>query len=78
MDNIQKIANPSVVTALTADAAIADDSKRTLKEIDTASANQIFSIFGVKDPGCDKNNDGIIKGDELKCLGKIWKYFVPK
>jgi hypothetical protein len=55
-----------------------DDSKRTVKSIDVPSANQLFSIFGLKDPGCDKNKDGQISDDELGCLGKIWKNYVPK
>lgn len=55
-----------------------DDSKRTLTSIDVISAGQLFTIFGLKDPGCDKNNDSQVNGDELKCLGKIWKNFVPK
>ena len=41
------------------------------------TANQLFSVFGITDPGCDKNNDQKVAGDELKCLGKIWKSYVP-
>lgn len=55
-----------------------DDSKRTLKSIDTASVNQIFSLFKIQDPGCDKDSNGLVEGDELKCLGKLWKYYLPK
>jgi hypothetical protein len=32
----------------------------------------------LKDPGCDKNKDGNVDGDELECLSKIRKNFVPK
>lgn len=76
--NLDKLANKQTADAIRNDLNTDDDSKRTLKSIDTASANQLFSIFGLKDPGCDKNNNGQVDGDELKCLGKIWKYFVPK
>jgi hypothetical protein len=38
----------------------------------------MFSLFGLKDPGCDKNGDGTIKGDELACLNKIWKNYIPQ
>jgi hypothetical protein len=55
-----------------------DDSKRTVTSIDVTTTNQLFSVFGLKDPNCDKNADGQVSGDELKCLGKIWKNFVPK
>jgi hypothetical protein len=54
-----------------------DPKKRTFEVIDTATVNQIFSLFGLKDPGCDKNNNGTVEGDELKCLNKIWIYYVP-
>jgi hypothetical protein len=50
---------------LIADLNQSDDSKRTLVSIDSTTANQIFSLFRLKDPGCDKNNDGNISGDEL-------------
>lgn len=63
---------------LVADLNQADDSKRTLKEVSALSANQLFTILGVYDPGCDKNNDGKINGDELKCLNFAWKSFLPK
>ena len=54
-----------------------DDSKRTLKEIDDPSVDDIFEIFKLENPKCDKNNDGVVSGEELKCFGKIWKNFVP-
>jgi hypothetical protein len=75
---LSKLANQQTASSLQADLNNDDDTKRTLNSIDTASVNQIFSIFGLKDPGCDKNNDGSVNGDELKCLSKIWKNFVPK
>ena len=49
----------------------------TLNEIDNASVAQIFTFFGLKDPGCDKNGNGKVDGEETKCLGKLWKYYVP-
>jgi hypothetical protein len=76
--NINKFANQTTAQALKADLEQTDDKKRTLKALDNATANQIFSLFGLKDPGCDKNNNGSVEGDELKCLGKLWKYYVPK
>jgi hypothetical protein len=54
-----------------------DDSKRVLTSIDTDTAAALFEIFQLDDPGCDKNGDHVVSGDELKCLGKIWKNFVP-
>ena len=54
-----------------------DDSQRQLKEIDNISANQLFGILGLADPQCDKNQDGTIKGDELKCLNYAWKAYLP-
>lgn len=54
-----------------------DDSKRVLTSIDNTTAATIFEIFGLQDPKCDKNGDGAVSGDELKCLSKIWKNFVP-
>lgn len=55
-----------------------DDSKRSLKEISALSANQLFTVLGLYDPGCDKDNNGVIKGDELKCLNFAWKSFIPQ
>lgn len=77
LDNIDKLANKDAANQLKADLNIEDDSKRTMKEIDTTTASQLFGIFNLKDPGCDKNKDNVIKGDELTCLNKIWKYYVP-
>lgn len=76
--NINKITNLSVAEAIKADLNETDDSKRKLTSIDTNSASQLFSIFGLKDPNCDKDKSGDLTGDELKCLSKISKNFVPK
>ena len=46
--------------------------------IDVITANQIFSLLQIKDPGCDKNQDKVLSHSELKCLNKIWKYYLPK
>ena len=48
-----------------------------MKILDAVTANQIFGIFGLKDPDCDSNDDGYLVGLELKCLNKIWKYYIP-
>lgn len=72
------LANQDIAAKLRNDLNTDDDSKRTVNSIDVASVNQIFSGFGLKDPECDKNKDGQVNGDELKCLSKIWKNFVPK
>ncbi len=50
----------------------------TFSAIDVASVAQIFTAFGVKTPDCDADKNGKIEKDELKCLGKLWKYYVPK
>lgn len=75
--SLNKFANQEVANSLKNDLNTADDSKRTLTKIDNLSANQLFSIFELKDPNCDKNNDGFVTGDELGCLSKIRKNFVP-
>jgi hypothetical protein len=75
---LNRIANSQVAQSVKNDLTTDDDTQRTLNSLDTTSANQLFSIFGLKDPGCDTNKDGQVSGDELKCLGKIWKNFVPK
>lgn len=51
--------------------------QRTLKIIDVVSANQVFSLFGLNDPNCDKNGNKYLEEEELKCFAKIWKSFVP-
>lgn len=77
LGNIDKFANQDTALKLKADLEEPDAKKRTLEALDTATANQVFSLFGLQDPGCDKSGNGLIEGDELKCLNKIWKYFVP-
>lgn len=47
-----------------------------MKIIDAVTVNQIFGIFQLSDPGCDSNQDGYVIDEELKCLNKIWKYYV--
>lgn len=37
----------------------------------------MFDILSIDYPGCDKNGDGTVKGDELKCLNLAWKAYVP-
>lgn len=54
-----------------------DDGDRVLTSIDVVSANEIFKIFNIKPPICDKDGNGIVKGLELKCFNKIWKYYIP-
>lgn len=54
-----------------------DDGKRTLKELSALNANQVFGALGLDDPNCDANGDGVIKGDELKCLNYAWKAYIP-
>ena len=72
------LTNQTTAQALKADLEQSDASKMSLKEIDVGSVSQIFSKFGLKDPSCDKDGNGKVSGDELKCLGKLWKYFLPK
>lgn len=63
--------------ALKADLNNNDDSKRSLKELSATNAANIWTVLGLDDPKCDANNDGTVKGDELKCLNWAWKAFVP-
>lgn len=49
-----------------------------MTQIDVVTVNQIFSMLSISDPNCDRNGDGWISGSELKCLNKIWKFYVPK
>lgn len=69
--------NQTVKQSLLNDLNQPDDSKRTLTSIDNTSADIIFGIFKLQNPGCDTNKDGVVSGDELKCFSKIWKNFVP-
>ena len=63
LSNLDGLANQETAKALRADLNEKDEGKRTLKSIDTASVNQLFSVLGIKDPGCDKNNDNKVEGD---------------
>jgi hypothetical protein len=76
--NIPKFANQASAVALEADLQQQNDKKRAMNGIDIVTVNQLFSLFRLKDPGCDKDNNGMIEKEELKCLNKIWKYYVPK
>lgn len=72
------LANQATAATLREDLGNVDSSKHKLKDIDVASVAQIFTYFGLKDPNCDTNKNGKIDGDELKCLNKIWRYYLPK
>ncbi len=48
-----------------------------MTSLDALTANQIFGIFDLEDPECDQSGDGFLTGLELKCLNKLWKYYVP-
>ena len=61
-----------------ADLNQASDSDRKMKSITIGAVNKIFEILQVKNPGCDANDDGVVKGDELKCLNYAWKGFLPE
>lgn len=78
LENISKFADQSFATKLQADLNNDDDGSRQLKEISSLSANQLFSILGLNDPGCDRNGDKVINGDELKCLNFAWKAYLPQ
>eukprot|EP00178_Gracilaria_changii_P004683 TRINITY_DN17638_c0_g1_i1.p1 TRINITY_DN17638_c0_g1~~TRINITY_DN17638_c0_g1_i1.p1 ORF type:complete len:121 (+),score=17.07 TRINITY_DN17638_c0_g1_i1:11-373(+) len=75
---IPSLTNQTTAQALKADLEQTDKTKLALKEIDNGTVSQIFSKFGLKDPSCDKDGNGKVSGDELKCLGKLWKYYLPK
>jgi len=70
--------NQNTANALRTDLNEVEEKKRKLVSIDSTTVSQIFLLFGLKDPGCDTNKDGIVSGDELKCLNKLWKYYVPR
>ena len=78
MDNIDGFADRDFANALKADLNKEDDGDRKLRELSTVSANQLFTVLKLDDPGCDENGDGIIKGDELKCLNYAWKAYLPQ
>lgn len=71
------ISNQTLSKLLLNDIFTDDDAERSLKEIDVTSASEIFAIFNLKAPVCDKNGDGVVKDIELKCFNKIWKYYLP-
>ena len=77
MDNLGAFADQNFAKMLEKDLKESDDSNRQLKELSTVSANQLFGILGLADPGCDKDSNGKIKGDELKCLNYAWKAYLP-
>ena len=54
-----------------------DDSERDLRDITPETAGELFSIFELQPVECDRNSNGLVSGPELKCLNKIWKYFIP-
>lgn len=78
MANIGNFADEDFAKKLESDLKTDDDSDRKLVEISTLSANQLFTVLKVNDPNCDANDDGVIKGDELKCLNYAWKAFLPQ
>lgn len=76
--SLKGFADQTFASQLEADLNNNDDSKRTLKELSPVSANQLFTALGLDDPNCDANGDGVIKGDELKCLNFAWKAYLPR
>lgn len=78
MSSLSGFADQAFAAQLKADLNNNDDSKRTLKEISAVSANQLFTALSLDDPNCDANGDGVIKGDELKCLNYAWKAYLPE
>ena len=77
MKNLHRLVNTTAAEELKEDLLEDDDSKRKMKSLDAVTANQIFKIFGVDDPNCDESGDGKLTGLELRCLNKIWKYYIP-
>lgn len=78
MDNIDGFADRDFAAALKADLNQEDDGKRKLTQLSAVSANQLFNVLKLDDPKCDENEDGVIKGDELKCLNYAWKAYLPQ
>lgn len=58
--NIDGFVNRPFAQQLLADLNQTDDSQRKLNKIDSVSAQQLFTLFGIKDPGCDANSDSTI------------------
>ena len=54
------ITNKTLSKLLLADLFKENENNRKLKEIDIKSAEEIFKIFNLKMPNCDKNNDGFV------------------
>jgi hypothetical protein len=77
VQNISLISNQTLSKLLLNDIFTDDDAERSLTEIDATSASEVFIIFNLKPPVCDKNGDGVVKDIELKCFNKIWKYYLP-
>jgi hypothetical protein len=62
---LDRLANQTAADQSKADLSQTDDKKRTLTSIDTLTTNQIFSLFSLVDPGCDKDNNNLIEKGEL-------------
>ena len=78
MANLGKFSDQNFAKQLEKDLNTEKDGDRSLEQIDPTSATQLFGILGLSDPKCDKDGDGAIKGDELKCLNFAWKAFLPQ
>jgi hypothetical protein len=63
LSNLNLFTDQSFAQQLQADLNQGDDSKRTLTQISSSSANQLFTILGLDDPGCDSNGDAVINGN---------------
>lgn len=78
MAKIGDFTDPAFRADLQADLNNNKDSDRKLKEISVANAGQIFKSLGLPNPNCkDDNGNGVLSGDELKCLNFIWKAYLP-
>lgn len=71
------ISNQTFAKQLLDDLFQDDDSKRVLTSIPVPASREIFAIFNLHPPLCDKDNDGVLSGPELKCFNKIWRYYIP-
>lgn len=56
------ISNQTLSKLLLADLFQDNDKKRVLRSIDPQSAKEIFYIFNLKAPICDKDGNGVIEG----------------
>ena len=77
LNNLDRITDTNERALLRSDLNTDNDDDRKMKSISAESASQIFQFLKIKDPRCDHNHDGMIKGDELKCLNIIWKTYLP-